>query len=130
MAEAITPETKMVFVANPNNPTGTINKKAEFDALMGHVTGDMLVVIDEAYFEYVTEADYADSMKYLRSDKNVLVLRTFSKIYGLAGLRIGYGIAKKEILTNMNRIREPFNTNTIAQRAALAALGDDDHVKR
>lgn len=130
MAEAITPETKMVFVANPNNPTGTINKKAEFDALMGRVTSDMLVVIDEAYFEYVTEADYADSMKYLRSDKNVLVLRTFSKIYGLAGLRIGYGIGKKEILTNMNRIREPFNTNTIAQRAALAALGDDDHVKR
>ncbi|MBA4372577.1 MAG: histidinol-phosphate transaminase [Thermodesulfovibrio sp.] len=130
MAAAITPETKMLFIANPNNPTGTINRKAEFDALMNRVTPDMLVVLDEAYFEYVTEADYADSMKYLRSDKNILVLRTFSKIYGLAGLRIGYGMGKKEILNNMNRIREPFNTNAVAQKAALAALGDDDHVRR
>ncbi|MGC2063786.1 MAG: histidinol-phosphate transaminase [Thermodesulfovibrionales bacterium] len=130
MAEALTSETKMIFIANPNNPTGTINRKAEFEALMDRVTPDMVVVLDEAYYEYVTEADYADSMKYLRTDKNVLVLRTFSKIYGLAGLRIGYGIGKKEILNNMNRIREPFNTNAVAQKAALAALGDDEHVKR
>lgn len=130
MADAITPETKMLFIANPNNPTGTINRKAEFKALMDRVTPEMLVVLDEAYYEYVTEADYADSMTYLRSDKNVLILRTFSKIYGLAGLRIGYGLGKKEILNNMNRIREPFNTNAIAQKAALAALGDDGHVKR
>lgn len=130
MADAITPETKMLFIANPNNPTGTINRKAEFRALMDRVTPDMLVVLDEAYFEYVTDADYADSMQYLQSDKNILILRTFSKIYGLAGLRIGYGIGKKEILNNMNRIREPFNTNSLAQKAALAALGDDAHVKR
>lgn len=130
MADAITPETKMLFIANPNNPTGTINRKAEFKELMDRVTPEMLVVLDEAYYEYVTEADYADSMTYLRSDKNVLILRTFSKIYGLAGLRIGYGMGKKEILNNMNRIREPFNTNAIAQKAALAALGDDGHVTR
>jgi len=129
MADAITPETKMVFIANPNNPTGTMNTKAEFDSLMARVTGDMLVVIDEAYFEYVTDPDYADSMKYLRSDKNVLILRTFSKIYGLAGLRIGYGIGKKDLLIDMNRIREPFNTSSVAQRAALAALSDDAHVR-
>lgn len=130
MADAITPETKMLFIANPNNPTGTINRKAEFRALMDRVTPEMLVVLDEAYYEYVTDADYADSMSYLRSDKNILILRTFSKIYGLAGLRIGYGIGKKEVLNQMNRIREPFNTNSIAQKAALAALGDDEHVKR
>jgi histidinol-phosphate aminotransferase len=129
MADAITPETKMIFIANPNNPTGTINKKDEFDRLMGRVTEDMLVVIDEAYYEYVSDPDYADSMKYLRTAPNVLILRTFSKIYGLAGIRLGYGIGKKEILLDMNRLREPFNTNTPAQKAALAALQDDEHVR-
>ncbi|MBI5101878.1 MAG: histidinol-phosphate transaminase [Nitrospirae bacterium] len=129
MADAITPATKMVFIANPNNPTGTMNTKKEFDLLMSRVTEEMLVVVDEAYFEYVTDPDYADSMKYLRSEKNVLILRTFSKIYGLAGLRIGYGIAKKEIILDMNRLREPFNTNSLAQKAALAALKDDEHVR-
>lgn len=128
MADAITPNTKMIFIANPNNPTGTANKKDEFDRMMEKVSNDILVVIDEAYYEYVSESDYADSMEYLGSEKNILVLRTFSKIYGLAGLRIGYGIAKKEILTDMNRLRAPFNTNTIAQRAALAALKDREHV--
>ncbi len=128
MADAITPKTKIIFIANPNNPTGTINKKDEFDRMMEKVSNDILVVIDEAYYEYVSGPDYADSMKYLGSEKNILVLRTFSKIYGLAGLRIGYGIAKKEILSDMNRLRAPFNTNTIAQRAALAALKDSEHV--
>ncbi len=85
-------------------------------------------MLDEAYYEYVTDPDYADSMKYLHTGKNVLILRTFSKIYGLAGLRIGYGIAKKEILNDMNRLREPFNTNSIAQKAAIAALNDPEHV--
>ena len=128
MADAITPRTKMIFIANPNNPTGTINRKDEFERMMEKVPDHIIVVLDEAYYEYVTAADYADSMKYLHSEKNVLILRTFSKIYGLAGLRIGYGIAKKEILNDMNRLREPFNTNTIAQRAALAALDDSGHV--
>ncbi len=130
MAAAITPGTRMIFIANPNNPTGTINRKDEFDRLMGRVTADMLVVLDEAYYEYVTDPDYADSMKYLHSEKNVLILRTFSKVYGLAGLRLGYGIAKKEIVFDMNRLREPFNTNSIAQRAAVAALSDRAHVER
>ncbi|MBI5848758.1 MAG: histidinol-phosphate transaminase [Nitrospirae bacterium] len=128
MAAAITPKTKMIFIANPNNPTGTINTNDEFDRLMEKITDDMLVVIDEAYYEYVTAPDYADSMKQFRAGKNILILRTFSKIYGLAGLRIGYGIAKKEILTDMNRLREPFNTNSLAQKAALAALRDTAHV--
>jgi histidinol-phosphate aminotransferase len=128
MADAITPKTRMVFIANPNNPTGTCNRKEEFERMMGRISDDILVVVDEAYYEYVSDPDYADSMKYLRDGKNVLILRTFSKIYGLAGLRIGYGIAKKEILADMNRLREPFNTNTIAQRAALAALADSVHV--
>ena len=128
MADAITEKTKMIFIANPNNPTGTMIKKDDFDRLMEKVSNDILVIIDEAYYEYVSGPDYADSMKYLRGQKNILILRTFSKIYGLAGLRIGYGIAKKEILADMNRLREPFNTNTIAQRAAFAALKDRDHV--
>lgn len=128
MADAITSRTKMVFIANPNNPTGTINSKYEFEKMMEKIPNNILVVLDEAYYEYVSDPDYADSMKYLRSEKNILILRTFSKIYGLAGLRIGYGIAKKEILNDMNRLREPFNTNTIAQRAALAALHDTEHV--
>lgn len=130
MAAAVTPKTKMLFIANPNNPTGTINRKDEFDRLMARVPDDLIVVVDEAYFEYVSDADYADSMKYLGGNKNVLVLRTFSKMYGLAGLRLGYGISKKEILANMNRLREPFNTNSIAQKAAIAALGDVEHVHR
>jgi histidinol-phosphate aminotransferase len=128
MAAAITPRTKMVFIANPNNPTGSINTKDEFNRMMEKVPDSVLVVLDEAYYEYVTNPDYADSMKYLHSEKNVLILRTFSKVYGLAGLRIGYGIAKKEILEDMNRLREPFNTNSIAQRAALAALNDSSHL--
>lgn len=128
MADAITPKTKMVFIANPNNPTGTINTKDEFDILMERITDAMLVVVDEAYYEYVSAPDYADSMKHFRAGRNILILRTFSKIYGLAGLRMGYGIARKEILTDMNRLREPFNTNSLAQKAALAALNDKAHV--
>jgi histidinol-phosphate aminotransferase len=128
MAAAVTSRTKIVFIANPNNPTGTINRKGEFANLMEKVPENILVVLDEAYYEYVSDPDYANSMKYLHSEKNVLILRTFSKIYGLAGLRIGYGIAKKEILNDMNRMREPFNTNTLAQRAALAALNDSEHI--
>ena len=128
MADAVTPRTKMIFVGNPNNPTGTINRKEEFDRMMEKVPENVLVVIDEAYYEYVSDPAYADSMKYLHSKKNVLILRTFSKMYGLAGLRIGYGIAKKGIVDDMNRLREAFNTNSIAQRAALAAMNDSEHL--
>lgn len=130
MAEAITERTRIVFIANPNNPTGTINTREEFDRFMGKVPDGVLVVVDEAYFEYVSNTDYADSMKYMRAGRDILILRTFSKIYGLAGLRIGYGITKSDIAAEMNKIREPFNTNSLAQAAALAALSDEEHVKQ
>ena len=95
MAERITPKTKIVFIANPNNPTGTMNTKAEMDRFMDRVPDHVIVAVDEAYFEYVTHADYPDSLDYLKEGKNILALRTFSKIYGLAGLRIGYGITTR-----------------------------------
>ncbi len=128
MGDAVTSKTRMVFVANPNNPTGTINKKTEFDRLMSRIPDGVLVVVDEAYYEYVTDPDYADSMKHFRDGRDILILRTFSKIYGLAGIRIGYGIAKKETVAEMNKLRPPFNTSSLAQRAAVDALRDDDHV--
>lgn len=128
MADAVTPKTKMFFIANPNNPTGTINRQNEFDRLMERIPDGILIVMDEAYYEYVTDIMYADSLKHLRSGRDILILRTFSKIYGLAGLRIGYGIAGRDIITEMNKLRPPFNTSSVAQKAALGALGDDDHL--
>ncbi len=130
MASKITDKTKIVFIANPNNPTGTINTAAEMDSFMKKVPDGVLVVVDEAYYEYVTSTDYADSMKYFRQDRNILILRTFSKIYGLAGLRIGYGIAKTSVITEMDKVRQPFNINVLAQKAALAALKDHSHVAK
>lgn len=130
MAGKVTSNTRMLFIANPNNPTGTINRKDEFDRLMERLPEGILVVVDEAYFEYVTDPEYADTMRYFREGRDILILRTFSKIYGLAGLRIGYGIAKEDIISEMNKLRPPFNTNSIAQNAALWALKDDEHVKR
>lgn len=130
MAERITPKTKIVFIANPNNPTGTMNTKAEMDRFMGRVPDHVIVAVDEAYFEYVTHADYPDSLDYLNAGKNVLALRTFSKIYGLAGLRIGYGITTPQIAELMNKVRQPFNTNSLAQIGARAALADRKHVEK
>ncbi|MEC4675625.1 MAG: histidinol-phosphate transaminase [Nitrospirota bacterium] len=130
MADSINPETRMIFIANPNNPTGTIIRKDEFDGFMERVPDDLLVVLDEAYYEYVSDPDYASGIGRLRNGKNILVLRTFSKIYGLAGLRMGYGMAKEEIISEMHRIRDPFNTNTLAQKAAIEALNDEEHVRR
>jgi histidinol-phosphate aminotransferase len=130
MAERITEKTKIVFIANPNNPTGTMNTKVEMDRFMGRVPDHVIVAVDEAYFEYVTHADYPDSLDYLRAGKNILSLRTFSKIYGLAGLRIGYGITSVQISELMNKVRQPFNTNSLGQVAALAALGDHKHVEK
>ena len=129
MADKITSNTRIVFIANPNNPTGTINRKDEFDRLMERLPEGILVIADEAYFEYVTDPEYADTMRYFREGRDILILRTFSKIYGLAGLRIGYGIAREDIISEMNKLRPPFNTNSIAQNAALWALKDDEHVK-
>jgi len=130
MAERITPKTKLVFIANPNNPTGTMNTSVEMDRFMNRVPDHVIVAIDEAYCEYVTHADYPDSLDYLRDGKNMLVLRTFSKIYGLAGLRIGYGITKPEFAELMNKVRQPFNTNSLGQAGALAALADRKHVEK
>lgn len=130
MTDLITDKTKMIFIANPNNPTGTINKKDEFEEFLNRVPENILIVVDEAYYEYVQDADYPNTLKYLKGEKDILILRTFSKIYGLAGLRIGYGIAKKELIVEMNKIREPFNTNVLAQIAAISALEDDDHLNQ
>ncbi len=130
MAGACTPDTKMLFIANPNNPTGAINSKADYERLFKELPEDVLVVIDEAYIEYVTNRDYPDSMKYLLEGRNILILRTFSKIYGLAGLRVGYGISHPGILAQMEKVRAPFNSNSIGQAAAIRALDDTAHVSR
>jgi histidinol-phosphate aminotransferase len=130
MLAAVTVRTRMIFIANPNNPTGTINRAEEVALLMERLPEGILTVVDEAYYEYVSNPDYADSMKWFRQGKDILILRTFSKIYGLAGLRIGYGIAKNAIITDLNKLRPPFNTNTISQVAALHGLRDADHIER
>jgi histidinol-phosphate aminotransferase len=128
MGDAITPRTRVVFICNPNNPTGTMVTAAEVDRLMARVPDQTVVVFDEAYYEYVQSRDFPDALAYVKYGRNVVVLRTFSKIYGLAGLRIGYGLTTPEIASYLNRVRPPFNANSMAQRAALAALGDDEHV--
>ncbi len=128
MARAITPRTRLLFLCNPNNPTGTMVSAEAVDRLMARVPEDVIVVFDEAYFEYVRNAQFPDAMAYVTQGRNAIVLRTFSKIYGLAGLRIGYGVSTSEIIGFLNRVRPPFNANSLAQTAALAALADDDHV--
>jgi len=130
MVDAITPRTRLLFLCNPNNPTGTMVSAGEVERLLARVPEDVIVVFDEAYFEYVRSAEFPDSMAYVRQGRNAIVLRTFSKIYGLAGLRIGYGVTTSEITNFLNRVRPPFNANSIAQRAALAALSDDEHVAK
>jgi histidinol-phosphate aminotransferase len=130
MARAVTPKTKLLFLCNPNNPTGTMVSADAVERLMGRIPPDVIVVFDEAYVEYVRDPHFPESIAYVRQGRNAIVLRTFSKIYGLAGLRIGYGITTPEINTFLNRVRPPFNANSLAQRAALAALEDDEHVAR
>ncbi len=130
MASEITDKTRIVFIANPNNPTGTINTKAEMDSFMKQIPGDLLVIVDEAYFEYVSSLDYPESLQYLGEGRDMLILRTFSKIYGLAGLRIGYGISNAGLVSGMEKVRQPFNVNSLAQMAALAALDDKGHVEK
>ncbi len=130
IGEAISAKTRIVFLANPNNPTGTIYRRAQWEAFLKQVPADLMIIVDEAYFEYVEAADYPNSLHYHQQGKTLLTLRTFSKLYGLAGLRIGYGIADKEIISLMHRLRQPFNVNAPAQWAALAALDDREHVRR
>ena len=128
MLQAITPRTRLLFVCNPNNPTGTTVSREEIDALMAAVPGHVIVVFDEAYLEYVREPDFPDTLAFVRQNRLTISLRTFSKIYGLAGLRVGYGVTTPEITNYLHRVRNPFNANTLAQCAALAAMDDEEHV--
>jgi histidinol-phosphate aminotransferase len=129
LARAITPKTKIVYLANPNNPTGTIFTREEFDDFYRHVPERVLIILDEAYFEYAQDNPrYPDSMHY-RYD-NVITLRTFSKVYGLAGVRIGYGFAHEELIRNLLKVKLPFEPSTPAQAAGVAALDDTDFLAR
>ena len=131
MAEAITAATRLVFLCNPNNPTGAIYDRAAFERFLDRVPGHVLVVADEAYFEYaVDDPAYADALKYFDGRRPLAVCRTFSKMYALAGLRVGYTIAPAELVDAIAKVREPFNVNTVAQVAAYFSLDDDAEVRR
>jgi histidinol-phosphate aminotransferase len=130
LAAAVTPATRLVFVGNPNNPTGTYLPGDELRALLEAIPRDVIVVVDEAYAEYVTAADYPDTLPWLAEFPNLVITRTFSKIHGLAGLRAGYAISDPDVADLLNRVRQPFNVNAVAQAAAVAALADPDHVER
>ena len=131
---AVTDRTRLIFLANPNNPTGTAFSADALDAFMAKLPEGIIVCMDEAYFEYVQAKDYPDSLKYLKdaslTKANVIVLRTFSKIYGLAGLRIGYGVSSPKLINYLDRVRQPFNAGSLGQLAALAAIDDTDHLDR
>ena len=131
MLDAIGPRTRIVYVCHPNNPTGTINTRAELDAWFARVPEHVLTVLDQAYFEYVDDPDYPDGIEeYAKAGRNVLVLRTFSKIYGLAGLRVGYGVGPAEVVTAVGKVRRAFDITTQAQEAALASLDGGDELAR
>jgi histidinol-phosphate aminotransferase len=128
---AITPRTKLVFVAAPNNPTGTTNSRAELDDYFERVPPHVLTVLDQAYFEYIESADYPEGIaEYFLRGRRVLVLRTFSKIFGLAGLRVGYGIGPADVITAIGKVRRAFDVTSAGQEAALASLGDDAEIAR
>src|SRR5437870_9742239 len=125
MLNVITDRTELIFIANPNNPTGTLLSADAIERFMKRVPPQMVVVFDEAYFEFVDEMP--DTLRYVREGRNVVTLRTFSKIHGLASLRVGYGIARPELIEVMQKTREPFNVNGIGQVGAVAALADEEH---
>ena len=125
--DAITSKTRIIFIPNPNNPTGTLISQDAIDRFMARVPDKMIVVFDEAYFEFID--DPPDTLRFVREERNVVVLRTFSKIHGLAGLRIGYAIAPAEIIEVLHKTRQPFNVNNVAQAGAIAALDDDEHLR-
>ena len=127
MLDAITPKTRLIFIPNPNNPTGRLVLQREIDSFMARVPENIIVVFDEAYFEFLD--DPPDVLRYVQEGRNIVVLRTFSKIHGLAGLRIGYGIARPELIDVLQKTRQPFNVNSIAHAGALAALKDDAHLR-
>ncbi len=128
MLSAITPKTKIIFIANPNNPTGSLIGQKKIDNFLARVPDEVITVWDEAYFEFLD--DPPDTLRYVRNGRNVVILRTFSKIHGLASLRAGYGIARPELIEVLQKTRQPFNVNGIAQSGALAALGDDEHLRK
>ncbi|WP_316569792.1 histidinol-phosphate transaminase [Neobacillus sp. YIM B06451] len=130
MLDAVDEHTNVIWICSPNNPTGTYIPNEDLDSFLQQVPEDILVVIDEAYYEYVTATDFHDSISLTEKFPNVIALRTFSKIYGLASLRVGYGIANPSIIKVLEPAREPFNTNTLGQEAAKAALSDQDFVGR
>jgi histidinol-phosphate aminotransferase len=129
MAERIGPRTRIIFLANPDNPTGTAFSRAELDAFLARVPRECFVVLDEAYFEYVDWSDYPNGKDYFRRLPNLVVLRTFSKIYGLAGIRLGYGMMQRELTAYLHRTRMPFNLTSLAQAAGMAAVDDLEHVR-
>ena len=128
--QAITPKTKLIFIANPNNPTGTLIKKYALRAFIHAVPRHILIVLDEAYDEYLRAQNKSEAISWLAEFNNVIISRTFSKAYGLAGLRIGFGLMHADVADMLNRVRQPFNVNSIAQAAAVASLADDDFVAR
>ncbi len=130
MVKAVTKKTKLIFICNPNNPTGTIVRQSEVRRFLSRIPKRILVVFDEAYAEYASDPEFPGSVQFLEEGAPLMMLRTFSKLYGLAGLRIGYGISRPEVVDYLNRVRQPFNVNLPAQQAALAALTDEDHVAK
>ena len=130
MAKAVTDRTRLIFIANPNNPTGTWVTRTAMDRFLRSLPEGVITVIDEAYYEYYSRRSIPDSLEHIRQGRPVVSLRTFSKAYGLAGLRLGYLFAPRDHVTAMNKVRQPFNTNSLAQTAAIAALGDERHLRR
>jgi len=130
MLRAITPQTRVMFIANPNNPTGTLAPREEIIRLVNEVPDPVLLVMDEAYIEFLEDAVDLVSLVRLGARQNLLLMRTFSKIFGLAGLRLGYGMGHPELISTLEKIRQPFNINSIAQAGAIAALDDLEHMRR
>ena len=128
--DAITPSTKMIVLCNPNNPTGTWYSKEAFSSFMESVPDDVLVVADEAYFEFVTDFDYPDSLRWFDGVRPLCVLRTFSKVYGMAGVRCGYAIMPQALVEALDKVRAPFNVNSVAQQMAIASLGDGTQLRK
>ncbi|MFS0637609.1 histidinol-phosphate transaminase [Mesobacillus foraminis] len=127
---AVSSRTKLIYVCSPNNPTGTYLPKDRLEELLNSLPKHVLVVFDSAYSHFATEEDYTDGLEYVRAGFPVMVLQTFSKVYGLAGLRIGFGVAPKEVIQSILKVKEPFNVNTLAQTAAIVAIKDEEHVHR
>ncbi|MFH1313637.1 MAG: histidinol-phosphate transaminase [Candidatus Eisenbacteria bacterium] len=128
--ERVTHRTKVIFIANPNNPTGTMIPREELDDFMARIPPGIVVVLDEAYHEFLSPGQDPDFLRYVREGRNVIILRTFSKIYGLAGLRVGYGIAPPHMIASLEQVREVFNTNSVGQHAAAAAMDDAGFIKK